>query len=481
MMKTAPIMPVIMCGGTGSRLWPLSRESFPKQYLSLNSKDYKSLLQNTLERLQGIDNLESPLLICNEEHRFIVAEQLREININPGKILLEPFGRNTAPAITMAALIALKNNNESNLLILSSDHEIKNKEKFLQIIKLGIDYANKGRLVTFGVVPKTPETGYGYIKASKELDLKNIIGTEIEEFIEKPNLPKAKELIKDKKYTWNSGIFLFKAKTILNEVSKFAPDVIIICKESLENISSDMGFQRLNKDIFSKCPNISIDVAVMEKTKLGTVLPLDADWSDIGSWNSVWKTSTKNTNNNFIKGNVVEQDTYGCYLRSESRLITAIGLKNLIIVETNDAILVADQEASEKVKDVVQYLKSHNYSESIEHKKIYRPWGNYTKINEGDRWKVKKIFVKPGEKLSLQLHHHRAEHWIVVNGTASVEVDDEKLILYENQSTYIPLGSKHRLSNPGKIPLILIEVQSGTYLGEDDIKRFEDSYGRLDN
>ena len=481
MMKTAPLMPVIMCGGTGSRLWPLSRESFPKQYLSLNSKDYKSLLQNTLERLQGIDNLESPLLICNEDHRFIVAEQLREIDINPGKILLEPFGRNTAPAITMAALIALKNNSESNLLILSSDHEIKNKEKFLQIIKLGIDYASKGRLVTFGVVPKTPETGYGYIKASKELDLKNIIGTEIEEFIEKPNLPKAKELIKDKKYTWNSGIFLFKAKTILNEVSKFAPDVLSICKESLENISSDMGFQRLNKDIFSKCPNISIDVAVMEKTKLGTVLPLDADWSDIGSWNSVWKTSTKNTNNNFIKGNVVEQDTYGCYLRSESRLITAIGLKNLIIVETNDAILVADQEASEKVKDVVQYLKSHNYSESVEHKKIYRPWGNYTKINEGDRWKVKKIFVKPGEKLSLQLHHHRAEHWIVVNGTASVEVDDEKLILYENQSTYIPLGSKHRLSNPGKIPLILIEVQSGTYLGEDDIKRFEDSYGRLDN
>ena len=481
MMKTAPIMPVIMCGGTGSRLWPLSRESFPKQYLSLNSKDYKSLLQNTLERLQGIDNLESPLVICNEEHRFIVAEQLRGIDINPSKILLEPFGRNTAPAITMAALIALKNSNESNLLILSSDHEIKNKEKFLQIIKLGFDYANKGRLVTFGVVPKTPETGYGYIKARQELDLKNIIGTEIEEFIEKPNLPKAKELIKDKKYTWNSGIFLFKAKTILNEVSKFAPDVISICNESLKNISSDMGFQRLNKDIFFKCPNISIDVAVMEKTKLGTVLPLDADWSDIGSWNSVWKTSTKNTNNNFIKGNVVEQDTYGCYLRSESRLITAIGLRNLIIVETNDAILVADQEASEKVKDVVQYLKNHNYPESIEHKKIYRPWGNYTKINEGDRWKVKKIFVKPGEKLSLQLHHHRAEHWIVVNGTAAVEVDDEKLILYENQSTYIPLGSKHRLSNPGKIPLILIEVQSGTYLGEDDIKRFEDSYGRLDN
>ena len=481
MMKTAPIMPVIMCGGTGSRLWPLSRESFPKQYLSLNSKDYKSLLQNTLERLQGIDNLESPLVICNEEHRFIVAEQLRGIDINPSKILLEPFGRNTAPAITMAALIALKNSNESNLLILSSDHEIKNKEKFLQIIKLGFDYANKGRLVTFGVVPKTPETGYGYIKARQELDLKNIIGTEIEEFIEKPNLPKAKELIKDKKYTWNSGIFLFKAKTILNEVSKFAPDVISICNESLENISSDMGFQRLNKDIFFKCPNISIDVAVMEKTKLGTVLPLDADWSDIGSWNSVWKTSTKNTNNNFIKGNVVEQDTYSCYLRSESRLITAIGLKNLIIVETNDAILVADQEASEKVKDVVQYLKNHNYPESIEHKKIYRPWGNYTKINEGDRWKVKKIFVKPGEKLSLQLHHHRAEHWIVVNGTAAVEVDDEKLILYENQSTYIPLGSKHRLSNPGKSPLILIEVQSGSYLGEDDIKRFEDSYGRLDN
>lgn len=481
MMKTAPIMPVIMCGGTGSRLWPLSRESFPKQYLSLNSKDYKSLLQNTLERLQGIDNLESPLVICNEEHRFIVAEQLRGIDINPSKILLEPFGRNTAPAITMAALIALKNNNESNLLILSSDHEIKNKEKFLQIIKLGFDYANKGRLVTFGVVPKTPETGYGYIKARQELDLKNIIGTEIEEFIEKPNLPKAKELIKDKKYTWNSGIFLFKAKTILNEVSKFAPDVISICNESLKNISSDMGFQRLNKDIFFKCPNISIDVAVMEKTKLGTVLPLDADWSDIGSWNSVWKTSTKNTNNNFIKGNVVEQDTYGCYLRSESRLITAIGLRNLIIVETNDAILVADQEASEKVKDVVQYLKNHNYPESIEHKKIYRPWGNYTKINEGDRWKVKKIFVKPGEKLSLQLHHHRAEHWIVVNGTAAVEVDDEKLTLYENQSTYIPLGSKHRLSNPGKSPLILIEVQSGSYLGEDDIKRFEDSYGRLDN
>ncbi len=477
-MSKNSVIPVILCGGTGSRLWPLSRQSYPKQFLSLINKSDQSLLQATQERIKSLKNLRDPILICNEEHRFLVAEQMREINIVPCSILLEPFGRNTAPAITLAALKALEIEDDPTLLILSSDHIIGNQEQLLKVINSGIKYSQNGRLVTFGVIPDNPDTAYGYIKSKEPLDGANAKGSNIESFIEKPNFEKANKLIKDKRYTWNSGMFLFQANLILKEIKKYAPDVIKYCEKSLEEKLLDLDFQRLNKKAFKNCPNISIDIAVMEKTDIGTVLPLKADWTDIGSWDSLWKISEKNENNNFIKGNVITKNTSNCYLRSEKRLIAAIGIKNLVIIETSDAILVTDKNQSQEVKNIVRLLKDKGIPEGQEHKKIYRPWGFYESIIEEDRWQVKIIIVNPGEKLSLQMHHHRSEHWIVVSGTANVEIDQEIITLHENQSSYIPIGSKHRLSNPGKIPLKLIEVQSGSYLGEDDIERFEDNYGR---
>ena len=480
-MSTTSIIPVILCGGTGSRLWPLSRKSYPKQFLSISSVSSQSLLQNTYERIKNLKGLKEPILICNEEHRFIVAEQMREINIKPRSILLEPFGRNTAPAVTLAALISKEFEKDAQLLILSSDHIIEDEKQFLKVINAGIKYANEGRLVTFGVIPDEPSTGYGYIKSAEPLEESEIKGSSIESFIEKPNLITAKELIKDKKYTWNSGMFLFNANVILNEIKNFSPEVLSACKKSLEEKIFDLDFQRIDQDSFNKCPSISIDVAVMEKTKKGTVLPLKANWTDIGSWNAVWKISKKDESNNFIEGSVIAKNSHNCYLRGEKRLIAALGVRNLIVIETSDAILVADKSQSEEVKNIVNYLKERGIREGQEHKKIYRPWGSYESIIEEERWQVKIINVKPGEKLSLQMHHHRSEHWIIVSGTAQVEIDDKEITLHENQSSYIPIGAKHRLSNPGKIPLKLIEVQSGSYLGEDDIYRFEDNYGRIYN
>ena len=478
MLKSC-IIPVILCGGTGSRLWPLSRQSYPKQFLSINSKANKSLLQSTQERIKNINGLKDPILICNEEHRFLVAEQMREINIKPNSILLEPIGRNTAPAIVLAALKAIEIEKDPILLVLSSDHFIGNQSQFIKVINEGIQYAERERLVTFGVIPDSPDTGYGYIKSELPLDGSKVYGSNIESFIEKPDLETAKELIKDKRYTWNSGMFIFKANSILKEIKNHAPIILKYCKDALEESLFDLDFQRLKKEAFKKCPNISIDVAVMEKTNIGTVLPLKAKWTDIGSWDSVWKISNKDINNNFIKGKVLAKDTTNCYLRSEKRLITTIGIKDLIIIETSDAILVAEKSKSQEVKNVVNLLKQQGISEGQEHKKIYRPWGFYESIIDEERWQVKIINVKPGEKLSLQKHHHRSEHWIVVSGTANVEIDGKQTTLHENQSSYIPIGSKHRLSNPGKIMLKLIEVQSGSYLGEDDIQRFEDNYGRV--
>ncbi len=403
---------------------------------------------------------------------------MREININTNSILLEPFGRNTAPAITLAAIKALELEEDPTLLILSSDHIISNEDKFIKVINLGIQYAEEGRLVTFGVIPDSPETGYGYIKAKVPLEGSLIKGSDIESFVEKPDLATANKFIKDKRYTWNSGIFVFKANLILKEIERYAPKVLLSCKKSINEKLFDLDFQRLNKIEFNNCPNISIDIAVMEKTNLGTVLPLDAKWTDIGSWDAVWKISNKNENNNFIKGNVITKDSENCYLRSEKRLITAIGVKDLIVVETSDAILISKRNRSQEVKDMVNILKEKGIPEGKEHKKMYRPWGYYESIIEEERFQVKLINVKHGEKLSLQMHHHRSEHWIVVSGTAKVEIEQKVIILHENQSAYIPIGAKHRLSNPGKIPLKLIEVQSGSYLGEDDIERFEDIYGR---
>ena len=477
-MPLNPIIPVILCGGSGTRLWPLSRQSFPKQFLSLTSNNKASLLQKTIDRISNLKNISSPILVCNEEHRFLVAEQMRGINIKNFSILLEPFGRNTGPAIAISALKALEKNEDPTLLILSSDHEILDKEKFINTLNAGINYAEKDKLVTFGIVPTSPETGYGYIKAEKPFT-ENLQGIDIKEFLEKPNLERAKELIKDKRFTWNSGIFMFKAKTIIEELENFSPDIVKYCKESLNHSRVDLDFVRLEKISFEKCPNISIDCAVMEKTKKGTVLPLDANWNDIGSWQSVWEVSNKDKNGNFTKGKTIIKDTKNCYLSSEARLLVGIGLEDLIVIETNDAILVSNKSESQKVKDIVKVLKDEKIPEGQKHSKVYRPWGHFKSMVEEDRWQVKLIEVKSGGKLSLQMHHHRSEYWIIVRGTAEVEVDDKSKILTENESIYIPLGSKHRLSNPGKIPLTLIEVQSGSYVGEDDIIRFEDQYGRL--
>ena len=471
------LIPVILCGGTGSRLWPLSRRSFPKQFISiLDSKD--SLLQSTEKRILGIKNIKNPILICNEEHRFIVADQMKEININPKAIILEPFGKNTAPAITIAALKALEEDEEAILIILSSDHSIKNNDKFLEVINLGKEFANKGDLVTFGIVPSFPSTGYGYIKSEREFNIKQIEGLPISEFIEKPDIKLAEEFVKDKKYTWNSGIFMFKAKKILEEINKYQPKIYSSCKKALDKSIKDLDFERLDLNEFKKCPNISIDLAVMEKTSIGTVLPLNAGWNDIGSWKAVWDDSPKDFDGNYSKGKVLIKNSKNSYFRSEERLIVGLGLEDLIVIETRDAILIANKNQDQEVKNIVTDLKNNNISEGLSHKKVFRPWGNYTSLVEDKRWQVKQIQVNPGGKLSLQYHHHRAEHWIVVKGTADVEINGENQILSENQSVYIPIGAKHRLSNTGKIPLTLIEVQSGSYLGEDDIIRLNDVYGR---
>ena len=478
-MDSQPILPVILCGGSGSRLWPHSRKSFPKQYLSRNSKSNKTLLQKTQERVMSLKSIKDPIIICNEEHRFIVAEQMREIEVKPNTILLEPFGRNTCPAITLAALKAVENNNDPIILILSSDHHIDNTENFIKTIEVGIKYAKKDRLVTFGVRPDSPATGYGYIKSQKPIKEGTIKGFDIEEFIEKPDAKKAKKLFSDSRYSWNSGIFLFKASSLLKEIKKISPIILETCKKSINKELLDLDFQRVNKDVFKSVPNISFDVAIMEKTKLGTVIPLESGWSDIGNWNSVWKVSKKDKDSNYTRGNIFLKESKNCYVESENKLIYGLGLSDLIIVQSNDATLIINQNDAEKVKGIVEELTKNNIPEGENHKKIYRPWGNYISIEEDPRWQIKLIVVHPGQSLSLQKHNHRSEHWVVVNGTAKVEIDEQVLILSENESSYIPIGSVHRLSNPGKNPLKLVEVQSGSYLGEDDIIRLKDDYGRI--
>ncbi len=471
------LIPVILSGGSGSRLWPLSRSSLPKQYLRLEEKNNFSLLQNTYLRVKELKNITNPIIISNEEQRFIVAEQMREINVSPESIILEPFGKNTAPAIALAAIKALENFKNPILLVLSSDHKIEDEKKFHKVIKEGLSYAKNESLITFGIVPKRAETGYGYIESYTELsELENI--SKIKNFIEKPNIDLAKKLIKDKHFLWNSGIFLFKASTILKELETFHPKIVKICRDSIERGSNDLDFFRICGETFKHCTNIPIDVAVMEKTKLGSVLSLNAGWDDIGSWESLWKNSEKDKDGNITKGEIFIEKSKNCYLRSEERLIVGIDLENLIVIETNDAVLVSKKESTQKVKQIVQHLNKSNPDVSQENKKKYRPWGNFTTIEKGANWQVKKLEVKPNASISLQMHHKRSEHWVIVNGTAKVEIDGEISLLNKNESAYIPLGAKHRLSNPGEIPLILIEVQSGNYLGEDDIIRFEDVYGR---
>ena len=478
-MESHKLLPIILCGGTGTRLWPLSRESFPKQFIIINEDSNKSLLQNTVQRLNSFNNVDQPIIVCNEEHRFITAEQLREENIIPKSILLEPFGRNTAAAITAAAFKAIEEDYDPILLVLSADHEIKNVRQLKNTVNRGISYANENFLVTFGVLPSAPETRFGYIKAGKELNFENLRGEKIEKFIEKPIKSLAEKLILDKRYTWNSGMFMFKASVFLKEIERYLPEVYKKCKESLMSNDYDLDFQRLEPNIFKDCPNISIDNGLMEKTDKGIVVPLNAGWSDIGGWQAVWESSKKDDFGNSIKGRVLCEETKNCYIRSENSLIVGIDIEDLIVVQTRDALLVANKNKTEKIKEVVQKLKLNGVNEGKEHKKINRPWGYYISIEEGEKWKVKKIKVNPKSSLSLQMHKYRAEHWVVVTGTAEVEIDNKRITLNENQSTYIPLGSKHRLSNPTNSSLILIEVQSGNYLGEDDIIRFKDNYGRF--
>ncbi len=478
-MSITPLIPVILCGGTGTRLWPLSRASYPKQYWALSGSSEQTLLQQTQQRLKGLRGLSEPLLICHEDHRFIVAEQMRQISVEPSSILLEPIGRNTAPAVALATLQATEQGEDPLLLVLAADHLIRNVEEFLRVIEAGRSYAEEGRLVTFGIVPTSPETGYGYIEAKECLDNKNPHGVEIERFVEKPNKHSAEKFLKDGRFTWNSGMFLFKASAMLSELERLAPEVVSSCRAALEQDVPDLDFLRIEREAFAKCPNIAIDVAVMEKTKLGTVLPLNAGWSDVGSWSALWETGDKDQDGNVLRGRVISEGSKNCYLRSEHRLVVGLGVKDLVVVETDDAVLIANREEAQNVKTIVKQLEVDGSPEAKAHRKIYRPWGNYTSVVEGSRWQVKKIEVKPGASLSLQMHHHRAEHWVVVKGTALVEQDGNKQLIGENQSTYIPLGCKHRLTNPGRMPVELIEVQSGAYLGEDDIVRFEDRYGRI--
>ncbi|MRI34291.1 mannose-1-phosphate guanylyltransferase/mannose-6-phosphate isomerase [Endozoicomonas sp. OPT23] len=467
-----------MSGGSGSRLWPQSRSLYPKQFLPLVND--QTMFQNTLSRLEGLESVSEPLVIANEEHRFLVAEQFRQMERNASAIILEPVGRNTAPAVALAALkaIALAEDQEPLLLVLAADHVIDDVPAFHQAVEAALPAARDGKLVTFGIVPTAPETGYGYIMASSEFVESSKQLAPVEQFVEKPDLKTAEEYVASGNYFWNSGMFLFKASRYLEQLKTFRPDILNACQQAMTVQNEDLDFVRLDEAAFKACPDDSIDYAVMEKTKDAVVVPLDAGWSDVGSWTSLADISEKDEAGNSTLGDVLLQDTRNTYVRSEKKLIATVGVENLVITESDDAILVSHKDRVQDVKKVVEQLKAENRTEAKLHRKVYRPWGAYDSIDHGERFQVKRITVKPGAQLSLQKHYHRAEHWIVVKGTALVTNGEQQILLTENQSTYIPVGEVHRLENPGKFDLELIEVQSGSYLGEDDIVRFEDTYGR---
>lgn len=469
------IVPVILAGGSGTRLWPLSRQLYPKQLIDIY--DENTMVQNTVLRLNGITQLAPPIIVCNEAHRFMTAEQLRKIDVEPNAILLEPVGRNTAPAIALAALRAMENGSDPVLLVLPADHVIENKQEFQNVVNSGYETAMDDNLVTFGVVPSGPETGYGYIKKSKDLGVENG-AAQIDAFVEKPDLETALKYVDSKEYFWNSGMFMFKASVILDELEKLAPKILETAKEVIVQGKEDLDFIRLPEEGFKNMPSDSIDYAVMEKTSKGVVIPLEAGWSDVGSFDALWQAGSKDENQNVIKGDVLIHDVNECYISAEHSLVTAVGLDKFVIVETKDALLVSPRDRVQDVKKIVKQLKDNDREEAITHRKVYRPWGSYETMDIESRFQVKRITVKPGAVLSLQKHYHRAEHWTVVSGAAIVTKGEEEMLLKEDESTYIPLGTIHRLANPGKIPLELIEVQSGSYLGEDDIVRFEDVYGR---
>lgn len=464
------MIPVILSGGSGTRLWPLSRSQYPKQFLPLVSD--KTMIQETYCRLQGLGGLQAPIAVCNEDHRFMVAEQLREVNAAPQAIILEPFGRNTAPAVALAALAAA---DDAVLLVLPSDHVILDVAVFQQAALQACALAQQGNLVTFGIVPTHAETGYGYIKRSANLENG---AYQVAAFVEKPDLATAQAYVSDGSYLWNSGMFAFKASVFLQELGKFNPEMLAVCQEAYASAQIDVDFVRLKQEIFRACPSDSIDYAVMEKTEKAMVIPLDAGWNDVGSWSALWDVTEKDSCGNAIRGDVLTVDTHNSFIHAENKLVAAIGVDNFVIVETDDAVMIAPKDRVQDVKLLVDELKRAQRPEAEMHRKVYRPWGHYDSVDNGERHKTKRIVVKPGAKLSVQMHHHRAEHWVVVKGTALVSKGDETMLLTENQSTFIPLGIVHRLENPGVIPLEMVEVQSGSYLGEDDIVRFSDHYGR---
>lgn len=466
------ILPVIMAGGSGTRLWPLSRGNYPKQFLPLSGE--QTMLQNTISRLNGL--VHSPaMLICNEEHRFIAAEQVRQLGVQHSGLFLEPVGRNTAPAIALAAFKAVEKGENPLLLILAADHVIDDPIAFQHSINQAVELAKQDKLVTFGIVGNKPETGYGYIKRGEQFNN----GFVVDSFVEKPSLEMAKKYIDSGDYYWNSGMFLFKASRYLEELNTFRPDIYEACEKAMQVQNDDMDFVRIDKAAFEKCASESIDYAVMEHTKDAVVVPMDAGWSDVGGFSALWDVSTKDKNGNVFTGDVKAINTKNTLVFGEDKLVATIGIEDLVIINTKDVVLVAHKDQSQHVKAIVQQLKAENRSEAVTHREVYRPWGKYDSVDSGERFQVKRITVKPGAKLSVQMHHHRSEHWIIVSGAAKVRIDGAEQLVTENESVYIPITAVHALENPGKVDLELIEVQSGSYLGEDDIVRFEDCYGRV--
>ncbi len=472
------IRPVILAGGSGTRLWPLSRSRYPKQLINLVGR--QTLLQNTILRLEGLREAAAPVVICNDAHRFMVADQLREAGLKAEEIILEPVGRNTAPALAVAAIRATAQGDDPVLLVLPADHHIAHIDRFQQVVSAGLDCARQGRLITFGIVPEAPETGYGYIKMGDPLGAAggHRSAVAIAAFVEKPDLERARQYVASKAYCWNSGMFMFKASRVLGELERFAPEIVAACRKAVSHGIVDLDFFRLDRAAFGACPSDSIDYAVMEKTDGGAMIPLSAGWNDLGSWEALWQVSPRDDRDNVVRGDVVLHDVGNSYLHAEHRLIAAVGLVDHIVVETADAVLISPRDRVQDVKGLVDALKAQDREETRTHRRLYRPWGTVDQLVRGDQFQVNRIIVQPGAALSLQTHAQRSEHWIVVHGAARVTRGEERFELDADRSTYIPAGIPHRLENAGQDPLELIEVQTGVYLGEDDIVRMQDRYGR---